>query len=45
MGSSADGVVVGSALVTIVEELGDSPDLVPRVEDAARALAQATKGA
>ncbi len=45
VGSSADGVVVGSALVKIVEELGDSPDLVTRVEDAARALARATKGA
>jgi len=41
----ADGVVVGSALVKIVEKLGDSPDMVEKVESAARALAQATKGA
>jgi tryptophan synthase alpha chain len=35
----ADGVVVGSALVKIVEETGDSPALVARVERAARKLA------
>jgi tryptophan synthase alpha chain len=40
----ADGVVVGSALVRIVEEAGDSPELVPRVEERARALAEAVKG-
>ncbi len=45
VGASADGVVVGSALVKIVEELGDSPELVSRVESAARALAEAAKSA
>lgn len=39
----ADGVVVGSALVRIVEEVGDSDDLAPRVEAAARSLAEAVK--
>jgi len=41
----ADGVVVGSALVKIVEELGDSADMVSKVGSAARALAEAAKGA
>jgi len=40
----ADGVVVGSALVKIVEELGDSDDLATRVEAAARSLAEAVRG-
>jgi tryptophan synthase alpha chain len=41
----ADGVVVGSALVKIVEELGDSPKTVGAVEAAATALAKAIHGA
>ena len=41
----ADGVVVGSALVKIIEDLGDSPDMVEKVKATARALAQAAKGA
>jgi tryptophan synthase alpha chain len=41
----ADGVVVGSALVKIVEELGDSDDLAAEVEAAARSLAEAVRGA
>jgi len=45
VGGVADGVVVGSALVKIVEELGDSPDMVEKVESTARALAQAAKSA
>ena len=40
----ADGVVVGSALVKIIEETGDSDDLAPRVEAAARSLAEAARG-
>ncbi len=39
----ADGVVVGSALVKIVEECGDSDELAPKVEAAATALARAVK--
>ena len=39
----ADGVVVGSALVKIVEDVGDSPDLAGKVEAAARSLAEAVK--
>jgi tryptophan synthase alpha chain len=41
----ADGVVVGSALVKIVEELGDSDELAARIETAARALVEAVRGA
>ena len=40
----ADGVVVGSALVKIVAEHGDSPDLVERYEFFARSLAEAARG-
>jgi tryptophan synthase alpha chain len=39
----ADGVVVGSALVRIVEEAGDSPDLVERVGRRASELAAAAR--
>jgi len=41
----ADGVVVGSALVRIIEECGDTDEAVERVETAARELARATKSA
>ena len=45
----ADGVVVGSALVRVVEETlaatGDTPEIVTRIEEAARALAGVVKGA
>ncbi|MDH3745101.1 MAG: tryptophan synthase subunit alpha [Acidobacteriota bacterium] len=37
----ADGVVVGSALVRTVEEMGDDPELVKRLEGQARQLAEA----
>jgi tryptophan synthase alpha chain len=40
----ADGVVVGSALVKIVESVGDSDELAARVGSAARALAEAVRG-
>ena len=40
----ADGVVVGSALVRVIEEAGDSDGLAVKVEEAARALAEAVKG-
>ena len=40
----ADGVVVGSALVRIVEETGDSDGLAPKVGEAAKALAEAVRG-
>ena len=40
----ADGVVVGSALVKIVEDVGDSDDLAAKVEVAARALVEAVRG-
>ena len=35
----ADGVVVGSALVRLIEETGPSPDLPGRVEAFCRSLA------
>jgi tryptophan synthase alpha chain len=38
VGRYADAAVVGSALVALVAEAGDSPDLVPRVEEYVRAL-------
>lgn len=38
----ADGVVVGSAIVRRIGELGMSPDLVPAVEDFVRPLASAS---
>ncbi len=37
----ADGVIVGSALVRMIGECGDTPDLPARLEDAARALRRA----
>jgi tryptophan synthase alpha chain len=36
----ADAAVIGSALVSRVEELADSPDLVARVGEFARSLLQ-----
>jgi len=41
----ADGVVVGSALVELVEKHGDSPELATRIEEAAREFARAVKSA
>jgi tryptophan synthase alpha chain len=38
VGALADGVVVGSALVRLVEQLGGDPDLVPAVEQRVREL-------
>ncbi len=43
IGSIADGVVVGSALVSIVAECGDTAQLIDRYESFARGLAEATK--
>jgi tryptophan synthase alpha chain len=40
VGSLADGVVVGSAIVRVVEAAGDSPDLETRVEAFTRNLAR-----
>jgi tryptophan synthase alpha chain len=40
----ADGVVVGSALVKLIETYGDSDDTVKRLEDAAKELAEAVRG-
>lgn len=34
----ADAAVIGSAIVSQIEKLGDSPDLVKRVADFARSL-------
>lgn len=42
--SAADGAVVGSAVVNQIAQLGDSPELVPRLEAFARALADGVKG-
>lgn len=39
----ADGVVVGSAIVKLIGELGDSPDLIQRVGAYVERLVQATK--
>ena len=39
-GWGADGVIVGSALVKVVEQYTGSPDLVPKVAEFARALKQ-----
>jgi len=39
----ADGVVVGSALVQRIGELGDTPELPGEVEALARTLAMATR--
>ncbi len=41
---SADGVVVGSAIVSRIAELGDTPDLAARIADFVRPLATATRG-
>ncbi len=41
--SFADAVVVGSAIVRIVEEKASAPDLVPTVEAFVRALKEATR--
>jgi tryptophan synthase alpha chain len=40
----ADGVVVGSAIVRIAEETGDSDELAPRVEQFAREMVEAVRG-
>lgn len=40
----ADGVIVGSAIVRLIGELGPHPDMPDKVRDFAQALAQATKG-
>lgn len=40
----ADGVVVGSAIVRLIGELGDSPDTVLQVGVFVKSLADATKG-
>jgi tryptophan synthase alpha chain len=41
----ADGVIVGSAIVRMVGELGDSPDTAPRVGAFVKSLVDAAKGA
>jgi len=38
VGTVADAAVVGSALVSVIAEAGDTPDLVPRVEEYVRWL-------
>jgi tryptophan synthase alpha chain len=38
VGSYADAAVVGSALVALIAEAGQSPDLIPRVESYVRSL-------
>jgi tryptophan synthase alpha chain len=43
MSRFADGVIVGSAIVKIIEEKLDSPDLVNLVGDFVASLAQALK--
>ncbi|NIA15399.1 MAG: tryptophan synthase subunit alpha [Nitrospiraceae bacterium] len=40
----ADGVVVGSAIVRMVGELGEAPDMPAKVGDFVRSLVDATKG-
>jgi len=42
--SAADGAVVGSAVVNQIAQLGDSPELVPRLEAFAKSLADGVKG-
>jgi len=42
--SAADGAVVGSAVVNQIAQLGDSPELVPRLEAFAKSLADGLKG-
>ena len=39
-----DGVVVGSAIVRMVGELGEAPDMAARVGGFVRSLVNATKG-
>jgi tryptophan synthase alpha chain len=43
MSRFADGVIVGSAIVKIIEEKLDSPDLVNQVGNFVTSLAQALK--
>jgi tryptophan synthase alpha chain len=40
----AEGVVVGSAIVRLIAEAGDSPDTAQRVHDFVKSLADAAKG-
>ena len=42
--SMAEGVVVGSAIVRLISELGDTPETAQRVGAFVRELAEATKG-
>lgn len=42
--SYADGVIVGSAIVRMVGELGDSPETAPKVGAFVKSLVEATKG-
>jgi tryptophan synthase alpha chain len=44
VGAVADAAVVGSALVSVIAEAGDTPDLVPRVERYVRWLRGADRG-
>ena len=41
----ADGVIVGSAIVRMIGELGDSPETAPKVGEFAKSLADAAKHA
>ena len=45
VGRLADGVVVGSAVVRLIEQYGKSPDLEDRLEQFARSLSNALVGA
>jgi tryptophan synthase alpha chain len=44
VGAFADAAVVGSALVSVIEDAADSPDLVDRIEDYVRWLKGADRG-
>ena len=44
VGSVADAVVVGSAIVRRIEDVGDAPDLAERVADFVRPLVAGAKG-
>ena len=44
VGEYADGVVVGSAIVRLIGELGDSPDTASRAGALVKSLADASKG-
>ena len=44
VGRVADGVIVGSAIVRLVEQYGASPELLPRVGDFIAALKAGLKG-